>query len=170
MLDQAFGFFGSLIVNPRRKCDLPHDHLEEFIRLRRSEPGSMETRARLMTLMGLEEQARFLERLGGLRGRSKQQLPNLLAMGGIAEVATEVFSSRAADPWVSLWMAARNLGQILGKLLHQAVLEGNVALEQVRELAWQATDRRWRPAEVRYWEWVSMVAAQSVPTSKRQLI
>jgi hypothetical protein len=59
---------------------------------------------------------------------------------------------------------------LLGKLLHQAVLNGEVSLEQVRELAWQATDRRWRPAEVRYWEWVAAVAGQTVPHSKRQMI
>jgi hypothetical protein len=62
------------------------------------------------------------------------------------------------------------LGQILGKLLHQAVLHGQVELEQVRELAWQASDRRWRPAEVRYWEWVATVAEQPVLESKRQVI
>jgi len=170
LLDQAFGFFGSLIVNPRRKCDLPQDHLQEFIKLRAAAPESQETQARLLTLLGLEEQARFLERLGRSKSRHHSQPPTLLAMGGIAEIANEIFSSRSTERWVSLWMSARNLGQILGKLLHQAVLEGEVTPDQVRELAWQASDRRWRPAEVRYWEWVSMIAGQNVPQSKRQTI
>ncbi len=170
ILDQAFGFFGSLLVNPRRKCDLPQDHLQEFLVLRESDPQGREAQARLLTLVALEEQARFLERLGRQHSRARRQAPVLLAMGGIAEVATEVFDSRSVDRWVSLWMSARNLGQILGKLLHQAVLEGEVSLDQVRELAWQASDRRWRPAEVRYWEWVAAIAGQRVPSSKRQMI
>ncbi len=176
VLDQAFGFFGSLLVNPRRKCDLPQDHLHEFLELRRRDPGSVEARARLSTLIALEEQSRFLERLKRMRGKGRHSGPgrsqaaSVLAMGGIAEVATEVFESNSAEHWLSLWLCSRNLGQLLGKLLHQAVLHGEVSLEQVRELAWQASDRRWRPAEVRYWEWVAAVAGQTVPHSKRHMI
>ncbi len=29
-LESAFGFFGSLVINPRRKCDLYEDHLERY--------------------------------------------------------------------------------------------------------------------------------------------
>jgi hypothetical protein len=170
LLDQAFGFFGSLLVNPRRKCDLPQDHLNEFLRLRKSEPGSLEASTRLFTVIALEEQSRFLERIRRMQGKGRRQMPAVLAMGGIAELATEVFASQSVERWLSLWFCARNLGQILGKLLHEAVLHGRVSLEQVRELAWQASDRRWRPAEVRYWEWVSVVADQTVPSSKREMI
>ena len=158
----------------KRKCDLPQDHLHEFLELRRRDPGSVEARSRLSTLIALEEQSRFLERLKRMRGNGRQQArgqsASVLAMGGIAEVATEVFASSSAEHWLSLWLCARNLGQLLGKLLHQAVLHGEVSLDQVRELAWQATDRRWRPAEVRYWEWVAAVAGQTVPHSKKQMI
>jgi hypothetical protein len=164
VLDQAFGFFGSLLVNPRRKCDLPQDHLAEYLRIKRSEPRSIEARARLFTLAALDEQASFLERIGR-RSRSPGW-PN----GQIARVANDAFASGSVEQWLALWFCARHLGQILGKLLHQAVLHGQVELEQVRELAWQASDRRWRPAEVRYWEWVATVAEQPVLESKRQVI
>ena len=170
VMDHAFGFFGSLLVNPRRKCDLPEDHLEKFLELKASSGPWHERQARLFTLAGLEEQARFLERTRRLDASSRA--PRVPAPG-MATISEQVLRSRGAasvHSRLALWLASRYLGRILGKLLHRALLQGDVSIEQVRELAWQASDRRWRPAEVRYWEWVSAVASQPLPVSKRQTI
>jgi hypothetical protein len=174
VMDQAFGFFGSLLVNPRRKCDLPEDHLQRYLQLKMKPDSGVnyERQARLYTLAGMEEQARFLERMRRQTSRRKDsdaQNPPW----GITVIADQVLHSRGAaghHARLSLWLAGRYLGQILGKLLHRALLQGDVSLDQIRELAWQASDRRWRPAEVRYWEWVSVVASQNLPVSKRQMI
>jgi hypothetical protein len=170
VMDQAFGFFGSLLVNPRRKCDLPEDHLQKFLELKSTEMQWHERQARLYTLAGLEEQARFLERTRRLESQSRQpRVPPI----GMAVISEQVLRSRCASSVhsrIALWLASRYLGQILGKLLHRALLQGDISIEQVRELAWQASDRRWRPAEVRYWEWVSAVASQPLPVSKRLTI
>ncbi len=178
VMDHAFGFFGSLLVNPRRKCDLPEDHLQRYLELR-GQQGRLsrsggdywhERQARLFTLTGLEEQARFLERT---RRFEAELLPGRLSAPGIAGVVAQVLQQSgvtAVHSRFALWLASRYLGQILGKLLHRALLREDVSTEQVRELAWQASDRRWRPAEIRYWEWVSAVASQPLPISKRQTI
>jgi hypothetical protein len=170
VMDQAFGFFGSLLVNPRRKCDLPEDHLHRYQELRSSDEPWHEKQARLFTLAGLEEQARFLERSRRVRHRRTPVPADAVGMAEIAEQILSIRGSASVQPRLALWLASRYLGQILGKLLHRALLQGDLAIDQVRDLAWAATDRRWRPAEVRYWEWVSLLASQKLHSSKRQTI
>ncbi|MBU6374947.1 MAG: ChaN family lipoprotein [Bdellovibrionales bacterium] len=173
VMDQAFGFFGSLLVNPRRKCDLPEDHLQRYLTLKSTQGADwVESQARLYTLVGLEEQARFLGRTRKLEARSYVRRLNapIMGMAAVSEQALSVTGPSSVHVRIALWLCSRYLGKILGKLLHGAVLQGDVSIEQVRELAWQATDRRWRPAEIRYWEWVAAVAAQPLPVSKRQTI
>jgi hypothetical protein len=109
-LEFAFGFFGSLILNPRRKCDLPQDHQKRIQDLsNRSKPRfplELEARETAMTLLqrGNHSPFPFEDQL-----KSKKLSPAFM-------------------------MAARYLGQILGKRLYQALIEDRVSIESVRNL------------------------------------
>ncbi|NDD92240.1 hypothetical protein EBZ37_09160, partial [bacterium] len=124
VMDQAFGFFGSLLVNPRRKCDLPEDHLQRYLQLKgSSEEDWVERQARLFTLAGLEEQARFLERTRKVESRVASFRLKAPAMG-MAAVSEQVLAAgggASVHARIALWLSSRYLGKILGKLLHRAL-------------------------------------------------
>ncbi|MGZ3688761.1 MAG: ChaN family lipoprotein, partial [Bdellovibrionota bacterium] len=63
VLEWAFGFFGSLVLNPRRKCDLPSDHSRRLRQLASdAEPEAFEYErlARTLALHVIEEQRRAI--------------------------------------------------------------------------------------------------------------
>jgi hypothetical protein len=109
-MEFAFGFFGSLIINPRRKCDFPHDH---YKRLKSLSAGKKST-------FPLEAEARKVA-LGVLRDRPFRKL----------DLKT-VMNQKSLAP--AAFMGARFLGEILGKRLHQAVLAETLEIRTIREL------------------------------------
>src|SRR5262249_1880900 len=106
VLEAAFGFFGSLVLNPKRKCDLPEDHRE---RLRRINRGHRET-------FPWEKEARRLA-LAFLRDCQAPPMRALVA-------------GRIAGP--AVMMAARYLGRIYGKRLHHAMIAGKIGPGELR--------------------------------------
>lgn len=110
ILENAFGFFGSLVINPRRKCDLPKDHLKRLESLEKNERPAFR----------YEEEARKIA-LGILRNRA---YPGL-------EIET-VLKTRKLAP--AVMMAARYVGKVIGKNLHRAILEDQIPLHQVQKI------------------------------------
>lgn len=108
-LEAAFGFLGSLILNPRRKCDLPRDHERRIRQLARGAPatfaGEREARERVLALLSPR-----------LREKSLARLP--------------VRASQRAVPVV---IAARSFGQILAKRLHPMLLDLRHGSERFNE-------------------------------------
>src|SRR4029079_17983628 len=83
VIEAAFGFFGSLILNPRRKCDLPEDHARRLRRLRASWPQFKHE---------LEERAMDLKLLAADRGAPPRALH--LAQASRSAVPAVMMSAR----------------------------------------------------------------------------
>ncbi len=109
-LEAAFGFFGSLILNPRRKYDLPKDHLKRVKELKKTNRPlfRFEKEARLLGVQALKKDISSIKNLK-INIKNKRQGPTIL-------------------------MGAKYLGRILGARLHQAVLSEVVQLEWIRKL------------------------------------
>jgi hypothetical protein len=104
-LDCALGFFGSLAINPRRKCDLEADHVRR-----------------------LRELAR-----GGRERFAGEALARKLALEGLAGkpgAGTRLALARPA----SAMAGARALGAGLAKRLQAALLAGRVGMDDAREI------------------------------------
>jgi hypothetical protein len=120
VLEGAFGFFGSLILNPRRKCDLSQDHLR---RLR--ELGGFGDTRREPPLFPFEAEARELC-LSVLPGSHAHRPED-------AQLIESFLRRPRLGP--AMLLGARFAGQILGKRLHHAVLEsGAFSVEDVRRI------------------------------------
>lgn len=122
VVESAFGFLGSLVINPRRKCDLIEDHVRRLRELKRGSPEGFrhELEARELTIAVLRRQD---------RKRSVSRFPVLSR-----------FLSRPALAFAAM-MAAHHVGQIIGKRLHQALLTERLDPELIRELALPAMGR-----------------------------
>lgn len=103
-IEACFGFFGSLIINPRRKCDLPADLARKL--LGRATPREKKARELSMRL------------LGGESGRP------VTAAGLRSAVGTARLGAYA-------WNAARYAGQILGQQLYQALLAEEISADLI---------------------------------------
>jgi len=116
LLESTFGFLGSLIINPRRKCDLPRDHLRRLGQLNIGAEAAFpwEKEARKLALELTQDQRALV------RDKSK------------ATTYLEPWLSKARHAPV-LMIAARMTGQILAKRLHAALLRDRISLEQIRD-------------------------------------
>jgi hypothetical protein len=97
-LESAFGFLGSLILNPRRKCDLPRDHERRIAQLDRGARASFHG----------EREARKTA-IGALSPRAR-------------DAALSKLPAQASARALPAWWAARAAGQILAKRLHPWLL------------------------------------------------
>jgi hypothetical protein len=120
VLLEAFAYFGSMILNPHRKCDLPTDHRHRLRNLNRGEKEAFPREKKARTLV--------LELLGG------RKTPTL----------KKVLSDKKLVP-VAL-MAARFQGKILGKRLHQALLAEKTTLPHIREIFFHGPTLSYRTA------------------------
>lgn len=114
LLESAFGFFGSLILNPRRKCDLPTDHDQRIKSLKDGGVPHLpfELEARVLTLEILKTAARNVGRLNpGLEERIQDK-----------------------RQWPVLLLSCRFVGRILGKMLHLEILTGKAEIATVRRV------------------------------------
>ncbi|MBC7690795.1 MAG: ChaN family lipoprotein, partial [Methylotenera sp.] len=112
MLDSAFGFFGSLLINPKRKCDFKVDHEKRIRELKRSprkQAFPEELLARKLTVRNLRRGPALFDRK-----------PHRSV-------------SRSAA-----WISARAVGQILAKQLYHEFLNGSLTARQIREFFMQA--------------------------------
>ncbi len=107
ILVNAFAFLGSLILNPRRKCDFPEDH-RRWIEARR---GKILTRADRIELRARRYLLRAVE----------------------ARAANRRAPSPPGGP-LSNSRSAQRLGQLLGFLLFRRWMSGEVAAKQVQKI------------------------------------
>ncbi|MCM2279523.1 MAG: ChaN family lipoprotein [Oligoflexia bacterium] len=103
-LDAAFGFLGSLLINPRRKCDLPQDLARALLLAPRAArgPAAFDLQARSLALLALRP------------GPATRPLP---------------FPSPLCAE-----LAARYAGHILAKRLHLCFLAGKAGAGELREI------------------------------------
>lgn len=108
VLDHAFGFLGSLLINPRRKCDFPLDHQARVRELKRSPKSALfphELASRELFLL-----------LSKKTGLDREKLSPILV-----KESPEV-----------LFTASRFLGHWIGVRLHESVLHGGRTTDSVR--------------------------------------
>lgn len=129
VLESAFGFLGSLILNPKRKCDLPEDHRQRIRSITKGSPESFryEKWTRSLALKALQHESKMI-------ARESFRFPGI----------SQAISSRRHAP--ALHLSARFMGQILGKKLHQSLLDGKIDLDAVREIFLVSSDHsyEWR--------------------------
>lgn len=117
ILDHAFGYFSSLLINPRRKCDQLRDHLDRIRRLKkRGETPHFRHE--------LESRKLFVQTL-------------------LSKDPIELFES--AKP-AALYTASRFIGHYYGHLLHDGWIRGKIRLEAIRtiffeQLSWPSAAR-----------------------------
>lgn len=105
LLNECFGFLGSLLLNPQRKCDLIQDHLDRIQDLNVGKAPSYpyEKKARESALLLLKEP-------------QQGKIPKHI---------------RATFPWA---VAAKYAGQILGKKIYQALHQGQIHTDFIWKL------------------------------------
>lgn len=108
ILDHAFGFLGSLLINPRRKCDYPIDH-EARLKELKADPRS--------ALFPHEEWARklFLS-FSEKKKRDRTAIDRILAK----------------TPPECLFTTSRFIGHWLGARLHESLLAGRKSPSDIR--------------------------------------
>ncbi len=157
VLEAAFAFFGSLLLNPRRKCDLEHDHQVRLTALRKSRSRSemIEAQARQLALRVLQASKR--NRVFGQRAA-----PKLSAMPSLREVASNLSKAPVA------FLAAKYLGKILGKKLHLAFIASDLSAEEIRKYFFEPPKRA--SFEQRYLDMARSLARVRLERSKRSRI
>jgi hypothetical protein len=102
LIDGVFGFFGSLILNPKRKCDLVFDHIKRIEAIQSGATPSYkhELLARSLTLQVLQ---------------SNHDPKN----------------NQKAHPLALFW-ATRYVGQIYGRSLYSAVLSEKISINWLK--------------------------------------
>ncbi len=138
-LEGAFGFFGSLIVNPKRKCDLPSDHQKRLRSLRKGEKQAFPLEARAREL--------GLALLHGLR--SKGLLDQYLKKQKMAP---------------ALIVGARYAGQVLGAKLHHLFQAEKIGAREIHEIFFAPSEPR--SYENSYQDLKRLVSAARLTPSK----
>jgi hypothetical protein len=108
VLDHAFGFLGSLLINPRRKCDYPVDHASRLIELRKKPKTA---------LFPHEAEARKLFIDLATRGKLRSE---------------RIQSSLKKRSPECLFTVSRFLGHWYGARLHEALLAGKKSPAELR--------------------------------------
>jgi len=124
LFEYAFGFLGSLILNPRRKCELPGDHRQRLRELRERKPElfrgerlAREISARLgdITPSGAARAVALAHDLAQARGAAAVRLKN--------DERTRL-----------LRLAARWSGRILAARLHLLLAQGKLPIDELRSV------------------------------------
>ncbi|MEK6705674.1 MAG: ChaN family lipoprotein [Bdellovibrionota bacterium] len=141
-LEAVFGFLGSLILNPRRKCDLVADHLR---RIKAMESGEH-------AAFALEKQARQLAlNILAMKTNGKHQMIQV----------KKALKRRSMAP--ALMIAARYCGQILAKRLHKAMLSEDVEVAHVSKLFFEGG-----VFSERYLQLLRLISTASIAPSKTE--
>lgn len=152
-LESAFGFFGSLLVNPRRKCELPADLALRYEDLR---VGLGARRAR---------PAYPVEEAGlGLALEAIRQGISALAPRA-DDPRSDSLTSRQARA-----MGAYHYGRILGRRLYDALMTGEADIALARELIAPRTQGSHVPFERRALELREVVGVAPRHSSKSDSI
>ena len=110
ILESTFGFFSSLILNPKRKCDLSIDHKRRIKALKEGEPQAFpcEKEARKLAIEFIRKPLSSKLKIENFQSHPKRR-PTLI-------------------------MVARYLGKFLGKKLYQDVLSEKISIERTRNI------------------------------------
>lgn len=153
LLEAIFGFFGSLILNPRRKCDYLQDHLFRIARLENGARASFpqELLARKLTV----------ELLRGLKRTTQHsgQLESVL-----------LTSKDCRKNAYALRVSAKFAGQFFGKKLHLALISNCVTLDLFREVFFTTRKSTAFPYELRYRKLTQAISTVKMVRSKRAFL
>ncbi|MGK5083300.1 ChaN family lipoprotein [Bdellovibrionota bacterium FG-1] len=118
-IEATFGFLGSLILNPRRKCDLPPDHRRRLKALKQGKRAAFanERKARTLALAALTPG----------RGRKLE----------LAKVP-----AHASSAALYVVIAARYAGQMLAKAIYPVILDAEHGSAQFTQVVQLFTRRR----------------------------
>lgn len=142
VMRNAFSFFGSLLLNPRRKCDLPHDHRRRLNELRKGKKSTFP-----------QEKA------------SRALVLDLLR----SEKWDSVYQSQRRPTKVEQ-MAAQYLGQIAGKRFYLAFVSSAIDIVTARELFFPTEGAIGRTYEVRYTQLLKYVLFAPLSQSKMETL
>jgi hypothetical protein len=143
ILENAFGFLGSLIINPRRKCDLIADHQKRILELERdldqTYPHEKEARELAVELLSPEADFSRLDRF---------------------------FRNPKLAP--ALYFAARYVGFALAKQVQRSLLEEEIGLAELKRIFFGDTDGGRAPSFWRFNALRSAALKSNVGTSKSE--
>ncbi len=130
ILEMAFGFLGSLILNPRRKCDLADDHRRRIKDLRQGEKPAV----------------------------PHEQSARTLAMKWIQHSSSNLESSITRPFRIGIFTpAAKMVGQVLGLKLHRATLAERISLQEVRSLFFRMNENSAKDQYLHFFQYVGDV-------------
>jgi hypothetical protein len=146
ILDHSFGFLGSLILNPRRKCDLVDDHDQRVRELKKGAESSYPH----------ELQARELTHL------------ILSSPGGtdFQEALDEFLKDAKLLP--ALYFAARYVGFALAKHVHRSLLDETIELAELKRVYLGKAETALAPSFWRFHSLRSAALKNPVGTSKTE--
>ena len=143
VIESMFGFFGSLLLNPKRKCDLPSDHERRVTQLlfKKGSANRIEREARTLALRfwSNEKASKELER--DLKDPELQ----------LATVAAAIF-----------------LGRMLAQKLNRAFLHDEISLAEIRELILRKPSRSGRGYMYQYRALIKRIADKQIEKSKQE--
>ena len=178
MLENAFSFFGSLVINPRRKCDLAEDHRRAIrAALRVIDKSSDKTKKVSDKGKGAPGKANSGKAASGKTARvaAEDLRARKLALAILRADRATIRRSEIRIPLLErelegrdslsqpvLLAAAQYVGRILGKRMHQALLEGRASADDLRHLFLTPTPK-W---EARYVALLESLGRSKVEPSK----
>jgi hypothetical protein len=124
LFEYAFGFLGSLMINPRRKCELAGDHLQRLstLQYRSQRRGVRET------FTGERQAREIAAQLGSPQVRASQMALKM------AQKVLNNSSRTLSEKTHLLRMAARWSGRILAAKAHEGLTLNQLSLEQLKEV------------------------------------
>ncbi|MEO5970936.1 MAG: ChaN family lipoprotein [Bdellovibrionia bacterium] len=143
-LEACFGFFGSLILNPLRKCDFVKDHVKRLQTLKNGEKPAfpLEKEAREILVHGL---------------RSPHELPISI---------TQIINEQKLAP--AVMVGARYIGRILGKKLHHAILTEKINFKNIEGVFLDKPTAAKRFFEIRYKTLINAIVDIEVGSTKTE--
>jgi hypothetical protein len=149
ILDHSFGFLGSLMLNPRRKCDLIADHEQRITELKKGAKASYPH----------EKAARELA----------HQILSSASETGIAD-APEALQEYLKTPGLApaLFFAARYVGFALAKQVHHALMQEKTDLNELKRIFFGESDTSLPPSYWRYHSLKSTALKSPIGASKTE--
>jgi hypothetical protein len=149
ILDHSFGFLGSLMLNPRRKCDLIADHELRIAELKKgakaSYPHEIEARELAYEILASVSEAG--------NGEPPQALQDYLKSPGHAP---------------ALFFAARYVGFAFAKQIHHALMQEKTDLNELKRVFFGEPDASLPPSYWRFYSLRSTALKSPIGTSKTE--
>jgi hypothetical protein len=146
ILENTFGFFGSLVLNPRRKCDLIQDHLQR--------------------IEGLKIGAKplFPQELA-----TREAVLQFIRSPLLRELRLSESPFNQKYPWIEC-LAARYLGKIIGKHLYQSVIDDSIDLDFIRKTFLKPLEPKNDSFEIRYFSLLHAMKNTQMSVTKLEFL